>query len=76
MTLRRPQILTVVVFVIATFVSFAPHLAVLAYQAAGATPPAGLLLFCPLHHALGETPHAAPAPFALHARPLVHPPAS
>jgi hypothetical protein len=75
MTLRRPQHLTALVFAAATFVSFAPHLAVLAYQATGAQAPAGLLLFCPLHHALGETPHAASVSFQLHAKPLVRPPA-
>jgi hypothetical protein len=74
MTVRRPQHLTALVFVAATLVSFAPHLAVLAYQATGAQAPAGLLLFCPLHHVLGEAPHAESASFQLRAEPLVRPP--
>jgi hypothetical protein len=74
MTLRRPQVVTALVFVLATFASIAPHLTILVYQAVGATPPAGLLLFCPLHHAFGEVHHAAPPSFQLQARPLATPP--
>jgi hypothetical protein len=74
MTVRRPQVLTAIIFGLATLASFGPHLTVLVYQAAGATPPAGLLLFCPLHHAFGEIHHAAPPPFQLHAKPLATPP--
>jgi hypothetical protein len=67
MTLRRhPQAVVAVVFTCATLLSLGPHLMMLGYRVAGATPPAALLLLCPLHR-LGAG--HAPA-LVLHARPL------
>jgi hypothetical protein len=54
------------VFTCATLLSLGPHLMMLGYWVAGATPPAALLLLCPLHR-LGAG--HAPA-LVLHARPL------
>jgi hypothetical protein len=75
LALPRRQIVALVVFALATLVSFAPHLSILVFQMVGATPPAGLLLFCPLHH-FGEVHHAATPAFQLNARPLVTPPST
>ncbi|HEY5429007.1 MAG TPA: hypothetical protein VIK04_07790 [Solirubrobacteraceae bacterium] len=67
MTLRsHPRAVAALVFTFATLVSLGPHLMILGYQVAGATPPAGLLLLCPLHRLEAER---APA-LVLHARPL------
>jgi hypothetical protein len=53
-----PNLIVGVVMALATFGSFGPHLLMLGYKVAGASPPATLLFFCPLHQ-LGEQHTAA-----------------
>jgi hypothetical protein len=67
MTLRRhPPAVVATVFALATAASLGPHLAMLGYRVTGATPPAELLLLCPLHQLEAGRPPA----FTVHARPL------
>jgi hypothetical protein len=56
--LASPNLIVGVVMALATFGSFGPHLLILGYKVAGASPPATLLFFCPLHQ-LGEQHTAA-----------------
>ena len=71
--INRPQALTAVIFGLAVLAALGPHLAVFALEAAGAQPPAALLLLCPLHQLAAQ--HAA-ASFHLHAPALTAPPRS
>jgi len=52
---------------LATLLSLGPHLLMLGYHVAGASPPAELVLFCPLHH-LADAHRAST--WTLRARPL------
>jgi hypothetical protein len=65
--LPRAQVIPPVVVALATIASLGPHLLILGAHALGATPPAALLLFCPLHHT--EAAHHA-AGWSLSAKPL------
>jgi hypothetical protein len=68
MRLRRAPVVVAAVFTLATLGTFGPHLVMLGYKIAGAKPPAGLVLFCPLHSLdSGRPPEPA---FALHAKPF------
>jgi hypothetical protein len=49
-SLRDPNRRALVLIVLAMLVSFGPHFALLAAQAAGAHPPAALTYICILHH--------------------------
>jgi hypothetical protein len=49
--LPKAQLIPPLVIALATVASLGPHLLILGCHVVGATPPAELLLFCPLHHA-------------------------
>lgn len=63
---RHPNLVVAVVFAVATLASLGPHLVMVGYAVAGATPPPGLLLVCPLHRLDTPPQH----PLVLNAKPL------
>jgi hypothetical protein len=66
---RHPQVVVVLVFVLATVASLGPHLLILGYGVAGARPPAELRLLCPLHYLDSHPAHPAQR-LVLQAKPL------